>query len=252
MSNIDLKQLADSQKANTEVMMALVRSAFSSMEKLTTLNLAATREFFDSGVSSTQKLMSIKDPQELSRINSSLAQPNVDKMLAYSRSIYDLAAGLQKEITSVMETQYSSLTKKASSVIEKGSSTAPVGGDVFGAAMQQMLQASTTAYDNMSQMAKQMAEITNANVKTAASTPKAAPVAKAVAPKAVVAAPAPKAAPAPTAAAAPQAVAPAPKAAPAATAAPAPKTAVAPKAAPAPKKAVPAPKAVAAPVAKKP
>jgi len=169
MSNTNLEQLANSQKANAEVMMALVRTAFSGMEKLAALNLAAGREFFNSSVSNTQQLMSIKDPQELTKINSSLAQPSVDKMLEYSRSVYDLAATLQKEITSVMEAQYSSFAKNTSMAIEKGASSAPVGGDVFSTTMQQMLQASTKAYDNMSQMAKQMTEIADANIKAASS-----------------------------------------------------------------------------------
>jgi phasin family protein len=167
MSNTNLEQLANSQKANAEVMMTLVRTAFSGMEKLAALNLAAGREFFNSSVSNTQQLMSIKDPQELAKINSALAQPSVDKMLEYSRSVYDLAATLQKEITSVMEAQYSSFAKNASVSIEKGASSAPVGGDVFSTTLQQMLQASTKAYDNMSQMAKQMSEIADANIKAA-------------------------------------------------------------------------------------
>lgn len=169
MSNINLEQLAKSQKANAEVMMTLVRSAFNGMEKLAALNLAASRDFFNSSVSSTQQLLSIKDPQELAKVNSSLAQPNANKMMEYSRSVYELAAELQKEITSVMETQYASFAKNASSAIEKTAGSAPVGGDVFSAAMQQMLQASTKAYDTMSQMARQVTEMADTNLKAVSS-----------------------------------------------------------------------------------
>ncbi len=170
MSTMNLapfQQLADSQKANAEVMMTLVTTAFSGMEKLAALNLAASREFFDSSVSNTQQLMSIKDAQELAKVNSALAQPSIEKMLEYSRSVYELATTLQKEITSVMEAQYSSFAKNAAQVIEKGAVSAPVGGEVFSSTMQQMLQASTQAYDGMSQMAKQMTDIATANIKTA-------------------------------------------------------------------------------------
>jgi phasin family protein len=179
MSNLNLDQLANSQKANAEVMMTLVRSAFNGMEQLAALNLAASREFFNASVANTQQLMNAKDPQELSKLSSSLAQPNVEKMTEYSRRIADLVTGMQKEITSVMEAQYSTFTKTASSAIEKSGAAAPVGGDVFAAAMKQMLQASTKAYDNMSQMAKQMTDIAEANVKTATSaTTKAAAASK--------------------------------------------------------------------------
>jgi phasin family protein len=177
MSNNNLEQLANSQKANAEVMMTLVRSAFNGMEKLAALNLAASREFFNASVANTQQLMNVKDPKELAKINSALAQPGAEKMMEYARSLSDLAASMQKEITSVMEAQYSNFTKTASSAIEKTTASAPVGGDVFGAAMK--LQASTKAYDNMTQMAKQMTDIAEANVKTASSaTAKAAAATK--------------------------------------------------------------------------
>jgi phasin family protein len=184
MSNINLEQLAQSQKANAEVMMTLVRSAFNGMEQLAALNLAASRDFFNASVANTQQLMSVKDPKELAKINSALAQPNVNKMVDYARSVSDLAASMQKEITSVMEAQYSTFTKNASSAIDKTSASAPVGGDVFSAAMKQMLQASTKAYENMSQMAKQMTDIADANVKAASSaTTKAASATAAAAKK---------------------------------------------------------------------
>lgn len=175
MNNPNLEQLANAQKANADVMMALVRTAFNGMEQLAALNLAASRELFNTSVTNTQQLMNVKDPKELAKINATLAQPSVEKIGEYSRSIYELLTKMQKDITSVMEAQYSSFTKNASSAIEKSTASTPVGGDVFAAAMKSMLQASTKAYDNMTQMAKQMADIADANVKaTTSATAKAA------------------------------------------------------------------------------
>jgi hypothetical protein len=47
----------------------------------------------------------------------------------------------------------------------------PIAGDVFGAAMKQMMNASTTAFENISQMAKQMTDIVDTNVKAAPAPP---------------------------------------------------------------------------------
>ena len=113
----NLEQLAAAQKANAEVMMALLRTAFSGVEQLTALNMAASREFFNSAVSNTQQLLKAKDAKEMAKLNSQLAQPNVDKWTEYSRSIYDLVSSMQKEITSVLESQYSSFSKNASSAV---------------------------------------------------------------------------------------------------------------------------------------
>jgi len=169
MSTINLEQLAASQRANAEVMITLARTAFHGMEQLTTLNLAANRELFNAGVANTQQLLDVKDPKELAKLNTALAQPSVEKLVEYSRSIQNLAASMQKEITSVMEAQYSNLAQSASSAIEKSTAAAPVGGDVFAAAMKQMLEASTKTYEHMTAMAQQMSDIAEANVKAVSS-----------------------------------------------------------------------------------
>ena len=135
MSTIDLEQLAQSQKANAQVMMTLVRTAFHGLEQLSALNLAASRELFQTGTSGAQQMMGVKDPQELKNIAASLARPNVDKLMEYSRSLYELAANMQREITSVMEDQYSTMRHNAAGLIEKTGVANPISGDVFGAAM---------------------------------------------------------------------------------------------------------------------
>ncbi len=178
MSNPNFEQLTAAQKANAEVMMTLLRTAFDGVERLTALNMAASREFFNNTVANAQQLLSAKDAAAVAKLNSELAQPNVDKLVGYSRSVYDLVTEMQKEITSVMEAQYSSFTKNAASAVEKAKASAPVGGDVFAATMQSMLGASTKAFDQMTSMAKQLSDIAEANVEAAAKTTKAAAPAK--------------------------------------------------------------------------
>ena len=178
MSNPNFEQLTAAQKANAEVMMTLLRTAFDGVERLTALNMAASREFFNNTVANAQQLLSAKDAAAVAKLNSELAQPNVDKLVGYSRSVYDLVTEMQKEITSVMEAQYSSFTKNAASAVEKAKASAPVGGDVFAATMQSMLGASTKAFDQMTSMAKQLSDIAEANVQAAAKTSKAIAPAK--------------------------------------------------------------------------
>ena len=67
--------------------------------------MAASREFFNNTVSNAQHLLSAKDPSEAAKLGSDLAKPNADKWVDYSRSVYELVAGMQKELTSVMESQ---------------------------------------------------------------------------------------------------------------------------------------------------
>ena len=168
MSNPNFEQLTAAQQANAEVMTTLMRTAFNGLERLTALNMAASREFFNATVSNAQQMMAAKDAASIAKLNGELAQPNVDKLMGYSRSVYDLVSEMQKEVTSVMEAQYSSFAKNAASAVEKAKGSAPVGGDVFAATMQSMLGASTKAFDQMNSMARQLSDIAESNMQVAA------------------------------------------------------------------------------------
>lgn len=167
MSKQNLEQIAAAQKANAEVMVALLRTAFNGVERMTALNMAASRDFFNNTVASTQQLLGAKDANELAKLNSELAAPNVEKLNAYSRSVYDLVTDLQKEVTSVLESQYSAFTKNAESAVQKAKASAPVGGDVFAATMESLLGASTKAFGQMSSVAKQFSDLAESNMKAA-------------------------------------------------------------------------------------
>ena len=168
MSNINLEQLTAAQKANAEVLTTLLRTSFNGMERLAALNMAASREFFNTAVANTQQLLAIKDPSELSKLNANLAQPALEKWMDYSRNVYDLVTSMQKEVTSVVEGQYQSFSKTAAANLDK-TKTAP-GGDVFAAAMKSVLDASGRAFDQMNAMARQAADIAEANMQVAANT----------------------------------------------------------------------------------
>ena len=83
MTNPNIEQLTAAQKANAEVMVALVQTAFNGVEKIAELNLAAARDFLNSSVNGTQTLLGAKDVQETSKLQSTLAQPNLEKVTAY-------------------------------------------------------------------------------------------------------------------------------------------------------------------------
>ncbi|MGL5631159.1 MAG: phasin family protein [Azovibrio sp.] len=167
MSTPNIEQLVTAQKANTEVMTALMRSAFTGMERLAALNMAASREFFNAATTNTQQLLSAKDPNELGKLNANLAQPNLEKWVDYSRNVYDLVASMQKEMTSAMEHQYQAFAKSATANLDKTKS-AP-GGDVFAAAVKSILEASGRTFDQLNAVAKQMAEVAESNMQTATS-----------------------------------------------------------------------------------
>ncbi|HEY5762220.1 MAG TPA: phasin family protein [Rhodocyclaceae bacterium] len=161
----DFEQLAAAQKANTEVLMAVMKTGFEGVQRIADLNMAATRELFDSTIASANTLMSAKDINDAARLNQTMAQPNVERMVDYSRRLYELMAQMQKEMTGIIESQYSQFAKNAAGAIDKTKASAPVGGDVFAAAMKSMLDATNQVFDQMTAATKQITDATEANVK---------------------------------------------------------------------------------------
>ena len=167
MSNTpNFEQLTAAQKANAEVVVALMRTSFEGMQRLAELNMSATREFFNKSVANANTLMAAKDVNDVSAINQQLAKPGFDEMMGYSRKVYDLVAQMQKDVTAVVESQYSQFQKDANAVIGK-TKAAPAGGDVFAAAMKTMLDQTNKAFEGMNTLARQMAEMAENNIQTA-------------------------------------------------------------------------------------
>ena len=185
MSNPNIEQIAAAQKANTEVLLALLRTAFNGVEQLTALNVAASRDFFNNSVANSQQLLAAKDVNTVAKLNTELAQPNLQKLVDYTRNVYELTTNVQKELTSVIEAQYGKLTKDASSAMQKATAQAPVGGDVFAAAMNSVINASNQAFESLNSVTRQLSEIAEANIQTATKAAGAkAPAAKTTAAKA--------------------------------------------------------------------
>ena len=167
MSNPNIEQLAAAQKANTEVLLAVLRTTFNGVERLTALNVAASREFFNNSVANTQQLMAAKDANGVAKLNAELAQPNLEKWVDYSRSVYELTTQVQKELTSVIEAQYGKLTETAVTAAKKAGAATPVGGDVFAAALNSVITASNQAFESLNSVTRQLTDIAEANVSAA-------------------------------------------------------------------------------------
>ena len=163
------EQVSAASKANVESLLTMANTAFASAERLAALNLNTARNLLEDTVAGAKALMGAKDVQELMNIQASLAQPTVEKAIAYSRSIYEIASQTQEELTKVFEAQFAEANKTMTTALDKAVKNAPAGSDVAVAAVKSAIAAANSAYDSMSKAAKQVAEIAEANVAAATS-----------------------------------------------------------------------------------
>ncbi|APR03472.1 phasin family protein [Thauera chlorobenzoica] len=161
------EQFASTNKASVETLLTLANAAFASAERLAALNLNTARAILEDGVANTKALLGAKDVQELVSLQAALAQPIVEKAVAYARSVYEITSQSQEEVSKVMESQVAELNKGVASALDNAAKSAPAGSDVAVAAVKSAIAAANSAYDNMSKAAKQVAEIAEANVAAA-------------------------------------------------------------------------------------
>jgi len=166
------EQIQAAQKANVEAVLAVARTQFSAIEKLASLNANAVKAAFEDSVANARALMGVKDVQEFVSLQNTLAQPTMEKAIGWSKSVYELAASTNAEMTKLAEKRTAEWNENLATMLETASKNAPAGSDVAVAAMKQMLSAANSAYDNLNKVAKQATEIAEANVAAATETVK--------------------------------------------------------------------------------
>ena len=166
MSNTP-ENLAAANKAAVESLLSLANIAFASAERIAALNLNTARNFLEESVATTKALLGAKDVQEAISLQTALAQPNVEKAVAYSRSVYEISAQTQEELTKLAEVQFAEFNKSVTALLDKAAKSAPAGSDVAVAAVKSAIAAANSAFDSVNKAAKQVAEIAEANVAAA-------------------------------------------------------------------------------------
>ena len=166
------EQIQAAGKANVEAMLSVAAMQFAAIEKLAALNANAVKAAFEDGISNTRALFGAKDVQEFVNLQSTLAQPAIEKAIAYSKSAYEVATEANSELSKMAEKRSAEWNENFVSTLDKATKNAPAGSDVAVAAVKSMLAAANSAYDNLSKVAKQATEIAEANVTAATETVK--------------------------------------------------------------------------------
>jgi phasin family protein len=164
------EQIQAANKANVEAFLAVANAQFAAFEKLASIQASAVKSAFEDSIANTRALLGAKDVQEFVGLQNSFAQPAVEKAIAYSKSVYEVATGANAELSKVAERRVAEWNESFAALLDKVSKNAPAGSDVAVAAVKSMLAAANSAYDNLTKVAKQATEIAEANVAAATET----------------------------------------------------------------------------------
>lgn len=161
------EQILATNKANIETLYGLTGKAFEGVEKLVELNLAASKALLADSALQTQTVLSVKDPQELMALPTTLFQPLSEKAASYGREVYDIATATGAEFGKAFEAQFAEAQKKFLDVVDSTAQNAPAGSETAVALMKSAVAAANNVLETAQKSAKQAAALAESNFKAA-------------------------------------------------------------------------------------
>jgi phasin family protein len=167
--NLTPEQILAANKANLETLIGLTNKAFSGVEQLIELNLAAAKAALSDTQSQAHAALSAKDAQQLLALQASLFQPLAEKAVNYNRALYDIATHTGADFTQAMESKVAAAQKAFQDMITSATANAPAGSEAAVAAFKTAVAAGNNALESVQKAVRQAAEMADANVKAAVS-----------------------------------------------------------------------------------
>ena len=168
--NLTPEQIAAAHKANLETLSGLTNQALHSIEKLVELNMHIAKQSLSDSMSSAKKALEIKDIQQLLAHQAEAVQPMAEKIMAYSRHLYELAHETQASFTESAEKEFQAGQKKMNSLVEGWTKNAPPGSDAAVHAMKQAIASATNVYETSQKAVKHAVQVAQTNINNAAET----------------------------------------------------------------------------------
>ncbi|HLO61337.1 MAG TPA: phasin family protein [Azonexus sp.] len=162
--SINTEQFTAANKATVDSLLAVANTALASAERIAALNLNAARSALEDTASGVQSVLSAKDPQAALAAQKALAQPAVEKAVAYGKSVYEITSQTQQELAKMVEAQFGDFQKSVAGLVDLAAKSAPAGSEGAVAAIQNAIAAANSAFGNMNAVAKQFADATQANI----------------------------------------------------------------------------------------
>lgn len=163
MAYLTPEQVAVAQRANVETLFGLTQKAFEGVERLVELNLQVAKTAMNEAAENTRAALSVKDAQELIALQQSMLQPAAEKVAAYARHVYDIAAATNAEVVKVAEQQMADSQRAFMTMVDTAVKNAPAGSESAVALVKSAVAAANNAVESVQKAARQAADVAEAN-----------------------------------------------------------------------------------------
>ncbi|AOY96517.1 hypothetical protein BKK79_33765 [Cupriavidus sp. USMAA2-4] len=168
MSVFASEQLLAAQQAHLNSLLAMANTALEGIQKLTELNLQATKSALAEGREQAIAALDGSDGGSAALAQGASLQPATEKALAYARHVYDIAAGTQAGFAHVAEAHCEQYGRALEAFAETFVKNAPVGTEAATALLQAAANATSGAFGALRQVAHQAREAAVSHLDTAA------------------------------------------------------------------------------------
>jgi phasin family protein len=148
----------------------LTRISMDSTERTIAVQLEYAKGAIKQATLNAKAVSGAKDVQDLLSLRSRIAENALENLMGYSRSLYEVGAEVQSQLSKLAEDRMSAFQQAVTESVEQAAKAAPAGGDVAVAAMRSSLAATTAAFDSFSKAAKQVTSYTDASVRASGKT----------------------------------------------------------------------------------
>ncbi len=153
--NVSSNQLAATNQAGIESLINFAHTQFGVFERLFTLNINAAKSVLEDSANYAKALSVAGDTREFSGLSAALAQPTLDRTIAYSRSVYEVGSQAQGEMARLVEAQAAGFNKSAAMYMDNFAKFAPAGSDIAVTAVKSVLDTVSSAFDSLTHFAVQ-------------------------------------------------------------------------------------------------
>lgn len=115
---MEKEQLRKASDESIEITREVLKTSLASIEKLTQINLDASKKFLQETTNALKEISEIKNPKNLFEKVSQLATNTAQNNISNYRNIYDVMTEMQKEIQKMLESQIQIAQKNMATAAE--------------------------------------------------------------------------------------------------------------------------------------
>lgn len=157
------EHIVAAQKSAFDSLLSFANTSLDNIGKLNSLVFTAARSSLADHSENAASLLAAHDLPQLLARQGTLSQPQIEKTVAYWRSLYDLSAETQEALVKLLESQHAELNRNISSILDWYAKSSG-NGEVSVAAIKSAISAANSAFESANKAARKVANITGAGV----------------------------------------------------------------------------------------